>query len=127
MFLKTKDSTPIFAAVCMLSLMLIVWAFFILIIIIKVGGYNMSFSSVAKYSYIVIHLLLIFGLFHFYKKERVKDILISFGAASISKKRIWLVGSLIMLIGPLIAIMFSLKKSQLEFLPLLLALLGFVR
>ncbi len=110
LFLKTKDKTPIFATVCTLSLLIIVWAFFILIIVIKLGGYNVSFNSAAKYSYILVHLLLIFGLYHLFNKERVRNILLSFETTSASKKRIWFLGSLIMLVVPLISIAFLLKK-----------------
>jgi hypothetical protein len=110
MFLKTKDDTPIFASVCMVSLTIIVWLFFILIVVIKLNDSRLFFDSLAKCIYIIIHLALILVLHYFFNKERVMKIRLAFEAKTRQKKRIWYFSTLLSFVCPMISIGFLLKK-----------------
>ncbi len=109
-FLKTKDNTPIFASVYMVSLLIVVWFFFFFILIMKTGTQNIFSNPISKYIYAVMHLILIALLYRFYSTGRVNSVIASFNDKSIFNKKSWFVFSAFLLVFPVVLIGFLLKK-----------------
>jgi|SRR6266536_212058 len=109
-FLRTKDGTPIFAAVCVLSLVIVLWLFLPLIIIKKYSEYNIFSTAAFKYYYIIVHLTLIIFLYRFFKKEKVNKVLALFESKPIFFKRFWFLLAVFAFLVPTVSIPFLLTK-----------------
>jgi hypothetical protein len=109
---KIKASTPIFASVNYFALTIIVWAFLILAIDKKYFDPNLFSKSLSaiKFYYVLIHLSILYFIYKFFNSLRVKKIIIQFENESLFIKKYSIFFSIVMLLAPLIAIAFLLKK-----------------
>ena len=103
LFLKTKDDTPIYASVLMISITIVAWFMFILGLLRKYNIYNAFTIQNGKYFIYPIMFALLFFLYRFYRKERVSRILKTFDEKSLILKYIWAAITIIMLILPIVS------------------------
>lgn len=109
-FLRTKDGTPIFAAVCVLTLVIALWFFLLMIILKKYSEYNIFSTAAFKYYYVIIHVTLIISLYRFFKKEKVNKVLDRFETKPTFFKKGWFLMAVFAFLIPTVLIPLLLVK-----------------
>lgn len=110
LFLRTRDSTPIFAAACALSLTIILWILLVIFILNKFISLSILSTSLIEYFFIALYLMLIFLLYRFFKKDRVDNMLEWLESKPSYFGKISILVAILTIIIPFISIGILLKK-----------------
>ena len=104
MFIKSKDKTPIFAAVSVLTLVFV--GFFFLMVLFLKKRYAVDLTGVRGFGiyYVAGHLLLMAFLFWYYKRKDIVNMRFVFEESKINYKIFWKILSMVILLLPFIII-----------------------
>lgn len=103
-FLKTKDGTPIFASVCMITISIQLWFFVPFALLKRLEIFNFLANNGIKVIYVLMYLICIIILYNYFKKNRIDDYLNLFKNETHQWKIIWIVIAITLLLCPLILI-----------------------
>ena len=104
MFIKSKDGTPIFAAVCVFTLILVGFFFLIVLFVKKYYLYDLTGMPGFTLCYMAGHLLTLILLYRHFQRKNIDDLVTSFDQKAEIVKTLWLVFSLFILTLPIITI-----------------------
>ncbi len=111
-FLQKKSVGPIYATVNLFAIALSSWGLFIMYLIKKFNWFDLFSIPSIKFFYVAFVLLLIFFLYKFYTKEKIKinDRVKVFNTKTTFNKVLWNTISFTFLILPVVLIALSLNK-----------------
>jgi len=99
-FAQSADKTPIFAAACVLSLVLVGYFLLIVLFIKKRFLYDLTHIRGFNFYFGAMHILLVIFLFLYYKRKNPPAMALSYDASGAKRRTFWNILSGIILLLP---------------------------